>query len=329
VKKSSKRILPPDGEGPLYKQLADMIIMEVEQGLLEPTDNLPTVRELAVEMKLSTGTIKHAYDELERLGYIEKVRGRGTFVRQKDDEAVQGKKDRAMRIMDSLLDDMQDMGFTLRDTQIFFNLKMREREDLPRSAHVVVVDCNPEALFLISEQVTLIRGAEVESRMLEGFALAPGSGEADPDLVVTTANHYETVAQASKHEDRVSRVVLSPSRSTVARLAKVETAGNVGIMTASERFAGIIRRVYAELSSESADIPHLLFGGEGAETFLNSLDTVILPDKYSRFCSQDDLAAIHGFQQAGGGVIEFSYHIDAGSLMYLEQRIEKVLAGKT
>jgi len=305
-----------------------MIFAEIEQGLLKPGGNLPTVRELAGEMKLSTGTVKHAYDELERLGVIEKVQGRGTFVRNRSDEAAQGKKDRAMLLIDGLLDDMQNLGFSRRETQIFFDLKMREREDRPRQARVVVVDCNPEALYVISNQIARIRGADVESSLLDDFSNAPALMDADPDIIVTTANHYETVAQAAANEDRVSRVALSPSRTTVAKLAKAESGGRVGIMAVSDRFAWIIGTVCAELAPDGSAIPHKLFGKDCAGDFLNALDTVILPDYYTRLCSQSDLTAIRAFQEAGGDVVEFTYHIDEGSLMYLEQRIESVLASK-
>jgi len=320
--------LPPDGEGPLYRQLADLILAEIERGALPPDSSLPTVRELAEEMKLSNGTIKHAYDELERLGVIEKVRGRGTFVRMRDDGESQGKKDRAMQIISRMMEEMRELGFSLRDTRIFFDLKMREQEDRPRCARVMVIDCNPEALHMISGQIARIRGAEVISRFLDDL---PGSADLQaeaPDLVVTTANHYEQVLRYAAREEIVSRVALSPSSSAVASLAKAGNGGRIGILTASERFMRIIREVRAKLVAGAAEIPCMLFGGNDVDEFLCTLDTVIVPDQYARFCSQREITAMRAFQESGGSVIEFTYHIDDGSLMYLEQRIASVLANK-
>jgi len=335
MKEGSSRALLPGGEGPLYRQLAELILSEIEQGKLVPDGNLPTVRELAEEMKLSNGTVKHAYDVLEYLGVIEKIRGRGTFVRSLENGETYGKKDRAMRIVDNMLDEMRGLGFSQREIRIILDLKMREREDLPGSARVIVADCNPEALNVISAQIERIQGAEVECRLLDDLSYARGLMEDDPDLIVTTTNHYEMVAQSAR-EDKVCRVVLSPSRNTIAQLAKAGSAGEVGIMTASERFAWVIRAVYAELKSDATDgagsvnVPRMLFGGGGdPEDFLRSLDIVVLPDQYASMCTPQELKALRAFQETGGGIIEFTYHIDAGSLMYLEQRIESILAEKT
>jgi len=319
--------LPPGGKDPLYRQLVDVILAEVDQGLLAPGSRLPTVRELAAGMKLSGGTVKHAYDALERLGVIEKVRGRGTFVRSRDNGGAQGKKDRAMRLIDGMLDEMRGLGFSLRETQIFLDLKVREREEKPFCVKVMAVDCNPETLYVISGQVARIRGAEVSCRLLDDLPGGPGGLEEAPDIIVTTTNHYERVALAAE-EGRVSKVVFSPSRSTVAELAKVGGGDRVGILTASERFARIIRRTRAELFGGDGDAPNMLLGAGGIEDFLRECNTVIVPNHYARFCLPRELAAIRSFQETGGSVVEFIYHIDAGSLMYLEQQITHIYEDK-
>jgi len=305
----------------------DMILSEVDQGLLVSGSRLPTVRELAAAMKLSGGTVKHAYDALERLGVIEKVRGRGTFVCSRDNDGAQGKKDRAMRLIDGMLDEMRELGFSLRETQIFFDLKVRGREEKPFCVKVMAVDCNPETLYVISGQVAQIRGAEVYCRLLDDLPVDPGALEEDPDIIVTTANHYERVALAVE-DGKVSKVVFSPSRSTVAELAKVGESNRVGILSASERFARIIRRTRAELFADDGETPNMLLGTGGVEDFLRACNTVIVPNHYARFCLPRELAAIRAFQEAGGSVIEFIYHMDAGSLMYLEQQITRIYEDK-
>jgi len=324
--KKNKRTLPPGGKGPLYKQLANLIHTEISQGVIPPESSLPTVRDLAQEMMLSAGTVMHAYDELERLGIIEKVRGRGTFVCLQNN-ALHDKKERAMRLMDDLLSDMQKLGFSLHETQTLFDLKMRSAEYIPGTARVLVIDCNPEALFVIADQIEQVRGAQVECRLLNDLSHIPGLMEDNPDIIVTTASHYEMVVQSAAREDRVCRVVLSPSQNTVAKLAKAQ-GGKVGILTASNRFAWIINQVCDELSPGTSKTPHLLFGSERTEDFLFTLDTLILPDYYARLCTQSDIEVIRAFAESDGNVIEFTYHIDAGSLMYLEQRIESVLENK-
>ena len=65
---------------PIYVQLRDQILRNLGAGVLARGDQMPTMRELAVALKIDLNTVRHAYDELERMGAITLVRGRGSFV---------------------------------------------------------------------------------------------------------------------------------------------------------------------------------------------------------------------------------------------------------
>ena len=65
---------------PIYVQLRDQILLAIRSGALEPGERLPTMRQVAVDLKIDLNTVRHAYDELERLGALTLERGRGSFV---------------------------------------------------------------------------------------------------------------------------------------------------------------------------------------------------------------------------------------------------------
>ena len=65
---------------PIYVQLRDQILEAVRAGALAPGERLPTMRQVAVALKVDLNTVRHAYDELERLGALTLERGRGSFV---------------------------------------------------------------------------------------------------------------------------------------------------------------------------------------------------------------------------------------------------------
>ena len=65
---------------PIYVQLRDQILQAVRSGLLESGERLPTMRQVAVALKIDLNTVRHAYDELERAGALTLERGRGSFV---------------------------------------------------------------------------------------------------------------------------------------------------------------------------------------------------------------------------------------------------------
>src|SRR6516162_963118 len=65
---------------PIYVQLREQILRSLGAGILRPGERMPTMREVAVALKIDLNTVRHAYDELERMGAITLVRGRGSFV---------------------------------------------------------------------------------------------------------------------------------------------------------------------------------------------------------------------------------------------------------
>ena len=72
--------LDPKSGVPLYRQIIDQIRYGIASGHLRPGDQLPTVRSLAVELKVNLNTIAKAYKELEIQNILETQQGTGTFI---------------------------------------------------------------------------------------------------------------------------------------------------------------------------------------------------------------------------------------------------------
>ena len=65
---------------PIYVQLREQILGLVGRGQLKPGTQIPTMRQVAVALKIDLNTVQRAYAELERDGVLSKQRGVGTFV---------------------------------------------------------------------------------------------------------------------------------------------------------------------------------------------------------------------------------------------------------
>ena len=65
---------------PIYVQLREQILALIGRGLLKPGSQIPTMRQVAVALKIDLNTVQRAYAELERDGVLSKQRGVGTFV---------------------------------------------------------------------------------------------------------------------------------------------------------------------------------------------------------------------------------------------------------
>lgn len=70
---------------PLYLQLKQQIIQRIIRGDWAPGYRLPTVRQLAVDVRINVNTVSRVYQEVERDGFIRSQQGKGTFVRPQDD----------------------------------------------------------------------------------------------------------------------------------------------------------------------------------------------------------------------------------------------------
>ena len=83
---------------PIYEQVVDKLSDLMVRGVLAEGEQLPSVRTLAMELSINPNTIQRAYAELERLGYIYTVKGRGNFVA--DPDVIREKK--KLELLDSL-----------------------------------------------------------------------------------------------------------------------------------------------------------------------------------------------------------------------------------
>jgi GntR family transcriptional regulator len=70
---------------PIYEQVIERFQMLILNGALEPGEQLPSVRSLAVDLSINPNTIQRAYGELERRGLIYSIKGRGNFVSSQKD----------------------------------------------------------------------------------------------------------------------------------------------------------------------------------------------------------------------------------------------------
>ena len=89
-------IISNSGGKPIYEQITAQIKGQIMNGSLKPGEALPSMRLLAKELRISVITTKRAYEELEREGFITTVVGKGSFIREADQEFVREERLRAV-----------------------------------------------------------------------------------------------------------------------------------------------------------------------------------------------------------------------------------------
>jgi GntR family transcriptional regulator len=109
---------------PFYRQIVDQIRYAIASRQLLPGEQLPTVRDLAVQLEINPNTARKAYSELEILGVLDTQQGTGTFVAERKIEIAEAEKDRMLgQICDELVARGHQYNLTLE--QIVDHLQRR------------------------------------------------------------------------------------------------------------------------------------------------------------------------------------------------------------
>jgi len=104
---------------PVYRQIIDQVHAARASGSLKPGDQLPTMRQLAVDLSINPNTVVRAYRELELTGVLTTHQGTGTFI---TDEPLEHNKADRDRRLDLLVADVVARagreGFTIREVRV-------------------------------------------------------------------------------------------------------------------------------------------------------------------------------------------------------------------
>lgn len=311
----------------IYQQLVDQVTQTIQNAELTAGERLPTVRELADQLGIARGTVKHAYEALEHKGFIKMTRGKGTFVCEQPKKETSSKV-RAMIAIEHLLDEMDGLSFSPQEIQMFFNLKLRERMELDESVCIIFIDCNPETLANIINQISVIPNIEAHKLLLSEAVKEPFVMDDYADLIITTSTHIRQLASVVSNKEKLIQVVTTPNSATVAKMAMIG-GKSIGIVCASETYSHIIRQSMQNLELSCDNVDTYLFGSTmDLEAFLRHKEVIIVPNDFLLFCSRPEGDLIQKAREQGKTVIRYNYQIDGGSFLNVQERIDSARATK-
>ncbi len=119
--------IDPDSSVPIYVQIEDSIHSFIAAGQLKPGEQLPTIRELAADIRVNLNTVARAYFELDREGVISTQRGKGTFVTGVlDKEQIERKRQRLLHsIIEATLEEAWSLGYSPVEIKKAFQEEMK------------------------------------------------------------------------------------------------------------------------------------------------------------------------------------------------------------
>lgn len=107
--------LDPHSGVPVYRQLMDQVQAAIAAGVLAAGTQLPTVRQVAVDLAINPNTVLRAYREMEIRGLLDTEQGTGTFIAERKLEFSSEERDRRLRqLVGEFVSHAGAAGFTLK-----------------------------------------------------------------------------------------------------------------------------------------------------------------------------------------------------------------------
>ncbi len=100
---------------PIYEQIVNQIERYVALGILNPKDQIPSIRELAGTLGINPNTVKKAYDFLEQKNIITTISTKGTFIQEKIEGVILSKKKSMLKEISSKIEEYKKIGGDIED----------------------------------------------------------------------------------------------------------------------------------------------------------------------------------------------------------------------
>jgi DNA-binding transcriptional regulator YhcF (GntR family) len=317
------------GAKPAYQQIMSFFEKQIQSGRLKPGEKLPAERDLAEELNTARGTVKKAYEELVRRRLIEASAGRGSFVAPDRHGPAESRKDKALRLIDELIDELARLKFTPHDIRIFFDLRLLGREEDLLNLNVAAIDCNPETLSIIERQFQIIPHVNLAKVLIDDIFEDPAGSDrlGSFDLILSTTTHFQEVLEHFPElRSKMVQVAVAPTRGSVIAMARLAPSQKIGVVCESKRFLEIVLDHLKAFDIPAGAVEPLFWSDfDRLDTFIAGLDAVIVPAGYSLQRNREHLAAIQEFTERGGVIIAFDYQIERGSLLNVEERLRTLI----
>jgi GntR family transcriptional regulator len=298
---------------PIYLQIKSYILDKIKSGEYLAGAKIPTERELSVELGVSRNTVSAAYKELLLEGVLEAQQGRGTFVKttaaDADMEALGGRRERLVKIIDDAMTKVVELGFTVDQFAAIASIRAIEKNQAVKELRVAVVDCASEYIQRFINQIGQIANVRFETVILSELITGETPIELLQacDLVVTTLGHQAAVVSLLGNASKVIGVATVPNLEAVIKLARLPANTPVAIVAKSNEFVENLKKLLEKTSINHLDF-QVVQSGDYTEVnnFIANYKVVIVSEEREMLVRQ----MIMESQE----VITFYYEIDRGSL---------------
>lgn len=311
---------------PVYRQIANRIAGQIESGDIKEGERLPAQRLISRELRVSRDTVKRAYEVLEAQGFLRTVGGSGSYASRPD---LSGERKRVERTLREAVYELNSSGLTWHEIENLFLHRIWSRLPEREKVSVAWVDCSGEILNVCAAMLEEFCNARITPLLLDDVREDAGIlTEGGFDMAVTTVNHVEDVKKLLKKKSGgilpfgVEMVVMSPSRRSISRVAKIEDSQTAILVYESQWYLHSMKRYMRELNMKGTGV---YVRADEAWRYLEQADgnTVVILPQDSGY--MDGIAArlMQYCEEQSLPCFQFCQVIDNGSLMHLKKIIQE------
>jgi GntR family transcriptional regulator len=255
--------------------IEQMLEQRIRTGAYAEGERLPTVRELADELRVNKNTVARAYQSLERRGYLELARGRGAFVRQR--EPTLGVADsRWLARLDQLLTDAQRHALS-REVVQHELARCLERVYGRSGLRVAFIECNAPDIEAMSEALREAVKHPLKGVMLSDALRRPKELAEQFDLIVTTFYHLSEVSQAlgANYKEKIIGVHAMPRHDALLKIARLH-AQVIGLVCDRSSTIDNLKHIIHTYHPTATIMPTLIDDKAQLKSLLKKADAIVV-----------------------------------------------------
>ncbi len=313
---------------PIFEQIANGIIKNIENGNLQPGDKLPTERQLSQNLQVSRGTVKSAYRRLQNKNIIEIIQGSGSYVLKNKGDFSYNQKKEAYGIIVSAFKKLENMDLSYKEILNLSNLYFSYKNSV-ETIHIAIVDNNQEALLDYKRQLSYLSNISVSVFILESITENP-----DPekifdgfDIIISPSTHCQAISALIPNlKNRLIEAAISPSKQTLIDIASISREVRIGIICRTNVFLSIITQTLLSYGFKAENILSFFEVNYTTKTYFpGGIDALISFSDAHIFTDEGFKERNAEFLNKGGKLIKYEYEIERGTLIYIEDRINMLL----
>lgn len=312
---------------PVYMQIVFATENAVNSGKIRKGYKMPTVRDLATQVGVSKGTVKHAYDELEKRQIVEMIQGRGTFVLCSTENVKTEEVYNVPTAIDIIIKELEEFSHTEQDVEMIKNLKIQLNESAANGLRVAFISCCPEQVDAVMRQLVSIPGVYAQGFLLEEIRFMPFKLDDSFDLILVPTVFYDDIIESiSILKPIVEKVNVKLTDETKQYFESIEKHQKVLIycqsynffvnsfMESMKCFDNIDKDIDLILAGDSQDFAEVIAGK----------DVLILACSFSSYIKKEDVKIIESFARQSGSIMFCAYGLENSLLKRIAVKANKL-----